>query len=244
MNKEIYERLKNDEDYYGKFGQQFLSNSNISTLLKNPLQLHEPTPSIPAFLVGGYFHTAILEPEKLKSFKIVEATSRNTKAYKEISNGELCLLQHEVDKIEVMTEKLLENNICRDLIQPLLGNVEYEQPPVTKLFNNMWKGKADIVNHDEKLVIDLKTTADIDKFRWSASKYNYDSQAYIYRKLFGYDMLFIAMDKSTNQIGLFECSSEFYRSGERKVEKASEVYDLFFKTENFDHKQHLITSTL
>ena len=94
----------------------------------------------------------------------------------------------------------------------------------------MWKGKADIVNHDEKLVIDLKTTADIDKFRWSASKYNYDSQAYIYRKLFGYDMLFIAMDKSTNQIGLFECSSEFYRSGERKVEKASEVYDLFFKT--------------
>ena len=143
-----------------------------------------------------------------------------------------------------MTEKLLENNICRDLIQPLLGNVEYEQPSVTKLFNNMWKGKADIVNHDEKLVIDLKTTADIDKFRWSASKYNYDSQAYIYRKLFGYDMLFIAMDKSTNQIGLFDCSSEFYRSGERKVEKASEVYDLFFKTENFDHKQHLITSTL
>ena len=30
MNKkQIIQRLKNDEDYYGEFGQQFLSNSDI-----------------------------------------------------------------------------------------------------------------------------------------------------------------------------------------------------------------------
>jgi hypothetical protein len=34
--EEILERLKTDEDYYGEFGRQFLSNSNISTLLSNP----------------------------------------------------------------------------------------------------------------------------------------------------------------------------------------------------------------
>ena len=90
--KEILEKLRDDENYYGEFGQQFLSNSDISTLLKNPKDLHKPKPNSPAFLVGGYFHTAILEPDKLKSFKIVEASTRNTKAYKEISNGELCLL--------------------------------------------------------------------------------------------------------------------------------------------------------
>ncbi len=66
--KKILNRLKNDEDYYGEFGQQFLSNSNISTLLNNPLALKEPMNKIPAFLVGGYFHTAILEPEKLMNF--------------------------------------------------------------------------------------------------------------------------------------------------------------------------------
>ena len=61
---------------------------------------------IPAFLVGGYFHTAILEPHiSLRSFKIVEATTRNTKAYKEISNGELCLLQHEVDQTELLSRQ-------------------------------------------------------------------------------------------------------------------------------------------
>ena len=104
--------------------------------------------------------------------------------------------------------------------------------------------RQDIINHDEKLVIDLKTTGDIDKFRWSASKFNYDSQAYIYRHLFGYDMLFIAIDKNTHQIGLFDCSPNFYKSGKEKVQKASELYDLFYKDENFDHKQHLTTTTL
>jgi hypothetical protein len=245
MNKqEIINRLRIDKDYYGEFGQQFLSNSNIGTLLKNPLALRDQTPDNPNFKIGGYFHTAILEPEKLKSFKIIDATTRNTKQYKEISGGEVCLLQHEVDMIEKMVEKMMANDICRDLIQPVLGNVQYEEPGTVRLYDNIWKGKADIINHDEKLVIDLKTTGDIDKFRWSASKFNYDSQAYIYRHLFGYDMLFIAIDKNTHQSGLFDCSPNFYKSGKEKVEKASEVYDLFYKDENFDHKQHLTTTTL
>jgi hypothetical protein len=37
-NKEkILARLRNDEDYYGEFGKQYLSNSNIETLLTNPI---------------------------------------------------------------------------------------------------------------------------------------------------------------------------------------------------------------
>ena len=77
--QKVLQKLKEDEHYYGEFGNQYLSNSNISTLLNNPLKLGEPSKPNPNFLVGGYFHTAILEPEKLKSFKIVESTSRNTK---------------------------------------------------------------------------------------------------------------------------------------------------------------------
>ena len=243
MTKENYHKLKNDKHYYGEYGQQFLSNSDISTLLKNPLALHEPKPSSPAFLVGGYFHTAILEPQKLKSFKIVEASNRNTKAYKEISGGEMCLLQSEKDQVEKLVEVILDNDVCRGLIQGI--NVEYEEPGVTTLFDNKWKGKADIINHDEKLIIDLKTTGDIERFRWSASKYNYDSQAYIYSKLFhGYEFLFMVIDKQTQQVGLYDCSPQFYERGEKKVEAASEQYDLFYKNENFDPKQFLKTETL
>jgi len=243
MNKqEALKALEDDTNYYGDFGKKYLSNSDISTLLTNPLALGQKMANRPAFLVGGYFHTAILEPQKLKNFKIVEATTRNTKAYKEISDGEMCLLKHEVDQIELMTEKMLSNEVCRDLIRS--GNVEYERPEITKLEGQMWKGKADIVNHDEKLIIDLKTTADITKFKYSASKYNYDSQAYIYSKLFGYEMLFIAIDKNTHQIGIFDCSPEFYARGEDKVKRAVEAYELFYKSEDFDPKQYFLTKTL
>ena len=243
MNKnEVLKALEDDDNYYGDFGKKYLSNSDISTLLTNPLALGKQQAPRPAFLVGGYFHTAILEPDKLKKFKIIEATTRNTKAYKEISGGELCLLQHEVDQIELMTEKMLSNEVCRDLIRS--GNVEYERPGITELEGQMWKGKADIVNHDEKLIVDLKTTADIQKFKYSASKYNYDSQAYIYSKLFGYEMLFIVIDKNTHQIGIFDCSPQFYERGKDKVERAVQAYELFYKSEDFDPKQYFLTKTL
>ena len=143
-----------------------------------------------------------------------------------------------------MTEAIMDNDVCRDLIKPVLNEVEYEEPRVGKIHGQMWKGKADVINHEEKLVIDLKTTSDIDKFQWSANKFNYDSQAFIYSTLFGYEMLFIVIDKETHQIGLFDCSPDFYKRGEDKVRRACDAYELFYQTDDFDHKQHLLTKTL
>ena len=239
--QEVLDKLKIDEHYYGDFGKQYLSNSDISALLNNPLALGQQSKPSAAFLVGGYFHTAILEPNKLDKYKVVKSSTRNTKAYKDIAGAELCLLQHEVDSIELMREKIMSNDVCKSLIT---GNVEYEQPGITELEGQMWKGKADIVNHDEKLIIDLKTTADLSKFRYSASKYNYDSQAYIYSKLFGYEMVFIAIDKNTSQIGIFDCSPQFYERGKDKVERAVQAYELFYKSEGFDPTQYFINKTL
>jgi hypothetical protein len=132
MNKQAIEKLRNDELYYGDYGKKFLSNSDISTLFNNPLALGQPSTETSAFLVGKYFHTAILEPDKLKSFKVIKSTTRNTKVYKEMSH----------------------------------------------------------------------------------------------------------------QIGIFDCSDEFLQRGDLKVEKASGIYDLFFKTKDFDPKQYFITKTL
>ena len=239
---EIIDKLRIDEHYYGDFGKQYLSNSDIKTLLTNPLALKEPSKTNAHFLVGGYFHTAILEPDKIKKYKIVDSSSRNTKVYKEMSGGEMCLLQHEVDLIDNLISTMLNNKVCRDLISEEAS--EYEIPQITELFGQMWKGKADVVNHNEKLIIDLKTTSDLESFKWNAKKYNYDSQAYIYRELFGYEFIFIAIDKKSGQIGLFDCSDDFYRSGMNKVEKASEAYDLFYNTEGFDPHQYFINQTL
>jgi len=242
MKDEILEKLRDDNNYYGEFGKQFLSNSDISTLLTNPLQLGAPRPPNPNFVIGSYFHTAILEPDKLDKFKIIKSSTRNTNVYKELSGGEICLLQHEVDQLELMKDKMMNNNVCKDLIRGF--DVNYEVPGVAELFGTMWKGKADIVNHDEGLIIDLKTTSDLSSFSYSAKKYNYDSQAYIYQKLFGYNMIFMAIDKQTHQIGIFDCSDSFIASGEDKVKRAVEAYELFYKTEDFDPQQFLLTKTL
>jgi hypothetical protein len=240
--EDIIEKLRDDDHYYGEFGQQYLSNSNIKTLKDNPLSLRDPIKKTSALLIGGYFHTVILEPNKVDKYKIIESSSRNTKHYKEMSNGELCLLQQEVDMIELMKEKIDANEACRFLMRGF--NVEYEVPNIIDLYGNTWKGKADIVNHDEKLIVDLKTTSNINSFKSSAFKYNYDSQAYIYSQMFGYDFCFIVIDKTTLQIGIFDCSPEFYQSGAVKVEQASATYDLFFKDENFDPEQYFISKTL
>jgi hypothetical protein len=240
--KEVLDKLVDDEQYYGAFGRQFRSNSDIMTLLTNPLALGTPQKPNINFLVGGYFHTAILEPNKLKKYKIVESSTRNTKAYKEISGGEMCLLQHEVDNLEMLIDTMKANNVCKGLIEGI--NVEYEQPGIKEIEGLWWKGKADIVNHDEKLIVDLKTTSDITKFRSSAFRYNYDSQAYIYRKIFGYDLIFIAIDKKTGQIGIFDCSDAFYESGKDKVQQAVEQYKLFYDKPDFDPKDYFINKTL
>ncbi len=240
--KEIIERLKNDEDYYGDFGKQYLSNSDISALLNNPLDFKKPSPPNPAFVVGGYFHTTILEPEKLDKYKIIKSSTRNTKAYKELSGGDICLLEHEADSIELMRQKVLENDLFKDFITE--GAVEYEVPGLIKLEDLMWKGKADIINHSHQLVVDLKTTNNINAFASSAYKYNYDSQAYIYSKMFGYELVFIVVDKKTHQLGLFDCSDKFLQSGQNKVAKAVQSYNEFFVNGDGDFSQYYISKTL
>ena len=238
---QILEVLTSDSDYYGDFGKQFLSYSSVGTLLKDPANYGQSVTKTIPMVIGGYFHTLICEPEKIDSFKIIDATTRNTNKYKELSEGEMCLLQHEADKIELMREKLLGNDTINSLIR---GNVEYEKPAIGELAGERWKGKADIVNHDERLIIDLKTTADISKFRGHAYRYNYDAQAYIYQQLFGYEFVFIAIDKSNLQLGIYDCSTTFLESGREKVNEAVAAYRLFHKNQDFDPTNYYINETL
>ena len=243
MNKdEILKNLEDDEKYYGDYGKQFLSNSDIRALLNDPLNFKKPIVGNPNLIKGGYFHTLVLEPGKLERYKIIDAGSRNTKAYKDLSGGELCLLQKEADELQLLRDKLMANNVCKSLIQDI--DVEYEVPGIINLEDEWWKLKADIVNNTEQYVIDLKTTSNLDKFQYSARDYNYDSQAYIYSSYFKKDMIFIAVDKQSHKIGIFDCSPEFLERGKQKVEKAVEQYRLFYKNQDFDPAQYVVTKTL
>ena len=223
--KEILERLKNDEDYYGEYGRQWLSNSQIGTLLRNPKEFGQDSNlETSNLLLGRFFHVAMIEPHKLGEFEIVEASSRNTKIYKEQADDRFLLLQKEVDQLMYAILEMKGNKEMADQIYAK-GN-QYEVPMVDNFYGVPFKGKADIVTKDK--IIDIKTTSNIDKFRQSAKIYNYDSQAFIYSSMFGLPFEFFVIDKNTRQMGIYTCSEEFLDRGMQKVAQAVEVYNKFF----------------
>ena len=227
MSVDIITSLRDDKEYYSGVGKNYLSNSDIGTLLTNPKEFGVSRPDNKSFAEGRYFHQLILEPEKAKDVLFVDVTTRNTKAYKEFLDEcgkEVVLLKSEVDEIYNLTQIMTNNYAFFEKIYQE-GN-KFEEPAVGFIKDMRWKGKADIVTTD--CLIDLKTTSNIQDFKWSARKYNYDSQCYIYQQLFGKPLVFYVIDKITQQMGVFEPTEDFLARGEEKVEKAIAVYKKFF----------------
>jgi hypothetical protein len=223
----VTEQLRNDAEYYKGVGKNYLSNSDISALLGNPKEYGVEREDNKSFAEGRLFHQLLIEPDKAIDAHIVDASTRNTKIYKDYcdANGlDFCLLQHEVDRVKSLTQVMKSNIYFYDEIYKD-GNL-YEEPAIGEIKGMMWKGKADIIT--DEVIIDLKTTSDIKKFKWSAKAYNYDSQAYIYQKLFGKPLIFFVIDKETSQLGIFRPTENFILGGERKVERAIEVYKTYF----------------
>lgn len=122
------------------------------------------------------------------------------------------------------------------------GN-QFEVPAIHEVMGVKWKGKADIVCEDK--LIDLKTTSNIKDFKYSARKYNYDSQAYLYQQFFDKPLVFYVVDKLTYELGVYYPSETFLSYGKEKVEKAIEVYNKFFKEDaEEDIETYIIKETL
>ena len=225
--EKVIQQLKNDKEYYKGIGRNYLSNSDISDLLYNPTNFKNPRPDNKNFLFGRYFHQLILEPEKAFGWEFVDSNSRNTKLYKEtiqMREVEVMLLNKEKDLAQQLKETMLRNF---DFAMPIYktGN-KFEEPAIKKIQGIMWKGKADIVTDD--CVIDIKSTADISRFKYSSRSYNYDSQAYLYQQLIGKPLVFFVICKETKVLGKFKPTYEFLERGEQKVKKAVSMYNKYF----------------
>ena len=234
---EILQKLRNDKEYYTGIGKQYLSNSDIGTLLTNPKQFGVQREDNKSFALGRYFHQLILEPNKASNVITVDVATRNTKAYKEAleeSGESVLMLEKEAAEIRQLVDAMLGNIHFYDLIRD--EENEYEVPAIGEIMGHQWKGKADIVGSD--VLIDLKTTSDLEGFKWSARKYNYDSQCFVYQQLFGKPLIFLVIDKTTGMLGEFIPTEEFMKGGGDKVAKAIDIYERFFheptKTDDID----------
>ena len=227
-NKEIINKLRDDNEYYNGIGNKYLSNSNIEVLRKNPKEYGKIQEKTVEMLIGNYVHELTFFGKS--SVKTVDASNRNTKIYKDAAEEHgLMLLAKEVE----MANQLVQTIKSLDSASILFDKKnKYEEPMVKDLFGSgvMWKGKADIINPTYNKIIDLKTTSNIDSFAQKARLYNYDSQAWIYKELFGLDLTFFVVEKGSYRCKIIEVSDETLLKGRDKALEAETNYiDMFLK---------------
>lgn len=255
LNGDVYDKDKllkkmyDDSFYYGELGKYALSSSSIKYLLDSPKEYARSLnykSDNPAFKTGRLIHLAALEPEKMdKLVHIVEVQSAVTKAYKdkvkEIGSSEFVYTRKEYDRAMYTVDALLQN----DVWQQLTRDAQYEIPGFDIVQGYPFRAKADVLGKD--YIADLKTTSDLKAFRYSAKKYNYDVQVYLYCKVFNIEwnnFIFFAIDKSSGDLGIYDVTEKFYNSGKDKVEYALKVYQQYFVKKDKELNEYVIRGTL
>ena len=242
--EELLDNMYDDSFYYGYLGKNALSSSSIKTLLSSPKTYYFTTKygssETQALRDGKLFHTMILEPEKLNDIIFVEAATKASKEYK--------LAKETGKEVYTNTEKKAAERLCdallrNEAVKEYLTKAEYEVPQIAMIDGVPIRAKADILKGNT--IIDLKTTTGIKDFRYSADKYSYDLQAWLYKEMFGVEnFVFIAIDKGSLDIAIFECSDEFYAKGKAKFEQGVSNYKHFFQTEGVDLDQYVLRGVL
>ena len=243
--QELLAKMQDDIFYYGHLGKHALSSSSIKLLQTSPKKYHYVTQygqsESQALRDGWLFHTSILEPDVFNSQVFVDVQSKNTKKYKEAlaEHGKVFTAKEKSD-----AERLADAFFKNEQALQLITDCEFEVPAVGNIDGLPFRGKADILGYHG--IVDLKSTTDIRAFPYSAKKYGYDIQVYVYCQLFNIpytEFKFIALDKGTLDIAIYDVSEEFYLEGERKTLESIDRYNTFF-VDNADLNSYTLRGTL
>ena len=243
--EEILANMYDDEFYYSHLGKHALSSSSLKTILKSPktyrnvIKYGDPSGDSPALSLGKLAHWMLLEPHKIDKLHFIDASTKNTKIYKEAKEfHDEVFLTKERKATERITDAVLRNEAALKL----LSNSEFEVPEIAMLEGLPFRGKADIIQGDT--IIDYKTSSELKNFRYSADKYGYDLQAYMYLRLFNKKKFtFLVVDKGSTDIAIFETSEDFINKGKDKFYTAVENYKYFFEDNN-DLDQYVMRGIL
>ena len=188
------------------------------------------SPSSQALRDGWLMHTCVLEPHVFEEQIFVDVQSKNTKKYKEAlaEHGKVFTMKEKHDA-ERLADALLRN----EMVLEKLNNSDFEVAEVADVMGFPFRAKADILGNNSTMY-DLKSTSSIEGWKYSADKYGYDVQAFLYCQIF--DILpnrmgFIIIDKGSLDIGYAQVTEEFYLRGAAKVKRALEIYEEWFMQE-------------
>ena len=243
--EELIANMYNDDFYYGYLGKQALSSSSLKMVLSSPKTYKYVTKygqsETQPLRDGKLFHTMILEPHKIDELTIVDVATKAGKAYKEAKEQGLDVYTtKEIKDAERLADAILRN----DEAVHYMSKAQFEIPEIAMIDGIPFRAKADILKDNK--IVDLKTTTGLNEFRYSADKYSYDLQAYLYREMFNVDeFIFVCIDKGSLDIGIFECSDEFYDKGKRKLEQGIANYKYFFgEDSDVDLNQYVLRGIL
>ncbi len=232
--EELVKKAYDDDFYYGYLGKFALSSSSIKNLLSSPKTyrniMQYGSPSSQALRDGWLMHTCVLEPHVFEQQIFVDVQSKNTKKYKEAlaEHGKVFTMKEKHDA-ERLADALLRN----EMVLEKLNNSDFEVAEVADVMGFPFRAKADILGNNSTMY-DLKSTSSIEGWKYSADKYGYDVQAFLYCQIF--DILpnrmgFIIIDKGSLDIGYAQVTEEFYLRGAAKVKRALEIYEEWFMQE-------------
>ena len=243
---DILQQMLDDKFYFGYLNGNALSSSSCKKLLESPkvyedsLLASNNVYSQP-LRDGHLLHWNLLEPEKYETL-VFKGLTKASKEYK------LALEEHDVVYTE--TERHLAEECAaafrsNSKAVELLQGARTEVPAIGYIEGIPFRAKGDILGGG--YLADLKSTASVEKFKYSVDKFSYDMQMFIYCELFGIsykDFYFIAIDKSTKLIGIFECSKELYHRGENKTMDAIQIFKDFFIDKKRDPSEFYLYDVL
>ena len=237
--EELVKKAYDNDFYYNFLGKYAFSSTSIGHLLSSPKTykhiLNYGQADAQAFRDGWLAHVAVLEPHVFEKQIFIDVQSKNTKKYKDAVKefGKVFTMKEKHDA-ERLADALLRN----EMVLEKLSNSDFEVAEIGEIgFDDGMKfpfrAKADILGNNSSMY-DLKTTSSLQGWKYSANKYNYDVQLFIYCQLF--DILpnrmgFIVIDKGSLDIGYAQGTEEFYLSGAAKVKRALETYEEWFMQE-------------
>jgi len=235
---DIIPKMYDDVFYYGYLGQHALSSSSCKKLIESPkayaTSLTEGSPDSQALRDGRLTHLCVLEPHRLDEFTFVDGTkaSKSFKLAAEELGKDLVYTNLELNKAQKIAKAVLANEEAASL----LSGCEFEIPAIGEFMGLPFRGKADAKKGTT--IIDLKTTASIQDFEYSAKKYSYDLQAALYLDLFDADdFIFLVVDKRTLDVGVYTITAGFIDSGLQKLQVATDAYKNYIMSD-YDLEQY------
>ena len=243
----LLHEMQDDQFYYGHLGQHCLSSTACKMLLDSPksyyYQKKYGSEEKQSFNIGRMTHMMALEPHKFDMYyEVVPVQSRATKKFKEHISDREKITQAEYNEAIRLSNAVLRN----DQVVAMFKNCEFEVPQIGIVDDLPFRSKADIYDMSGSRLLDLKTTTNLKAFKVSADKYGYDLQCYLYCQLFDvpFDRFqFIAVDKQSLDLGIYNVSESFFMRGKAKLERAIATYKTFF-IEMEDLDSYTIRETL